>query len=182
MCARTLTRPAWPSSRWLHLTHPDPEAKNLRQIWLPALEWIYSQRVRDLMYKYGSPARAFDSEGAPLSDAAVLEAADFGVFIDFASTCQIEDDTATDTELVLFSAACVHPPPLCAPAPRPPPHCPTSGSLALCGSQSSLDVIFGNSAMTTATRSDVHNHGCDRGVAALEAWFCQGEGRRRSGR
>ena len=30
----------------------DPDAKNLRYIWLPALEWYYSERVRQLTYDW----------------------------------------------------------------------------------------------------------------------------------
>ena len=30
------------SHMWLDRSHPDPHAKNLREIWLPALEWYYS--------------------------------------------------------------------------------------------------------------------------------------------
>ena len=51
-------------------------------IWLTALEWYYSERVRQLAY-YGDDVRhAQDANGTPLSDEAVLEAADFGVFIE----------------------------------------------------------------------------------------------------
>ena len=70
--------------RWLSKDHPDPDAKNLRDIWLPALEWYYSERVRQLTYegRYGHESRAKDANGTPLSDEAVKEAADFGVFIE----------------------------------------------------------------------------------------------------
>ena len=68
------------------MDHPDPDAKNLRNIWLPALEWYYSERVRQLTYatgRFGSEEkRAQDANGTPLSDEAVEEAADFGVFIE----------------------------------------------------------------------------------------------------
>ena len=65
------------------MDHPDPDAKNLRDIWLPALEWYYSERVRQLTYDYtGDESRAKDANGTPLSDEAVKEAADFGVFIE----------------------------------------------------------------------------------------------------
>ena len=148
MCARALacSRPAHPhcahpcvthafppaqsSSRWLHFAHPDPEAKNLRQLWLPMLEWLYAKRVCRLHFVhapwnrehhgFGCDAfRAEDDGGVPLSDAAVLERADFGVFIDLASMCQKENDTRTDTELDLFKAACAQPPALPAWPPRP---------------------------------------------------------------
>ena len=65
--------------RWLSKDHPDPHAKNLCDIWLPALEWYYSERVRQLT-PYDK--RAKDANGTPLSDEAVKEAADFGVFIE----------------------------------------------------------------------------------------------------
>ena len=69
--------------RWLSKDHPDPDAKNLRDIWLLALEWYYSERVRQLTYnEHGNESRAKDANGTPLSDEAVLEAADFGVFIE----------------------------------------------------------------------------------------------------
>ena len=67
--------------RWLSKDHPDPDAKNLRDIWLPALEWYYSERVRQLTY-YCGESRAKDAKGKRLSDEAVKEAADFGVFIE----------------------------------------------------------------------------------------------------
>ena len=54
----------------------------MRDIWLPALEWYYSERVRQLTYKFGDESRAKDAKGTPLSDEAVKEAADFGVFIE----------------------------------------------------------------------------------------------------
>ena len=50
----------------------------MRDIWLPALEWYYSERVKQLTYE----ERAKDANGTPLSDEAVKEAADFGVFIE----------------------------------------------------------------------------------------------------
>ena len=68
--------------RWLSKDHPDPHAKNLRDIWLPALEWYYSERVRQLTYLFGDECRAKDAKGKRLSDKAVKEAADFGVFIE----------------------------------------------------------------------------------------------------
>ena len=55
----------------------------MRDIWLPALEWYYSERVRQLTYDRGVEERgAKDANGTPLSDEAVKEAADFGVFIE----------------------------------------------------------------------------------------------------
>ena len=56
----------------------------MREIWLPALEWYYSERVRQLggHNMYGDEDRPKDANGTPLSDEAVKEAADFGVFIE----------------------------------------------------------------------------------------------------
>ena len=68
--------------RWLSKEHPDPDAKNLRDIWLPALEWYYSERVRQLTIELRGESRAKDANGTPLSDEAVVEAADFGLFIE----------------------------------------------------------------------------------------------------
>ena len=70
------------SHMWLDPHHPDPDAKNLREIWLPALEWFYSERVRQLTYCFCDEARVKDAYGTPLSDEAVLEAADFAIFIE----------------------------------------------------------------------------------------------------
>ena len=49
------------SHMWLDPSHPDPAARNLREMWLPALEWYYSERVRqlahpDLCLLYTSPS------------------------------------------------------------------------------------------------------------------------------
>ena len=33
---------------WLDKAHPDANARNLRDMWLPAIEWLYSERVRQL--------------------------------------------------------------------------------------------------------------------------------------
>ena len=54
----------------------------MREIWLPALEWFFSERVRQLTYSGSNESRATDANGTPLSDEAVMEAADFGVFIE----------------------------------------------------------------------------------------------------
>ena len=54
----------------------------MRDIWLPALEWYYSERVRQLTYLRSFESRVKDANGTPLSDEAVKEAADFGVFIE----------------------------------------------------------------------------------------------------
>jgi hypothetical protein len=99
------------SHMWLDPSHPDPEAKNLRTQWLPALEWYYSERVRQLTTKHGDEARAKDASGAALSDEAVLAAADFGVFIDLTAMCQKEEKEPgaeplrTETETALFKFA-----------------------------------------------------------------------------
>ena len=42
----------------------------------------FSERVRQLTYDGISKSRATDANGTPLSDEAVMEAADFGVFIE----------------------------------------------------------------------------------------------------
>ena len=73
------------SHMWLDPSHPDPHARNLRDEWLPALEWYYSERVRQFTnyHTFGREnGRAKDANGTPLSDEAVKEAADFGVFIE----------------------------------------------------------------------------------------------------
>ncbi len=91
------------SHMWLDPSHPDPAARNLREMWLPALEWYYSERVRQLAHpRHG---RATDASGAALSDEAVRAAADFGLFVDLASMCQKEDDKRTPAEDALFRHA-----------------------------------------------------------------------------
>ena len=40
------------SHMWLDKEHPDPNARNLRDMWLPAIEWLYSERVRQLGGEY----------------------------------------------------------------------------------------------------------------------------------
>ena len=54
----------------------------MRDIWLPALEWYYSERVRQLTYDLSRESCPTDANDTPLSDEAVKEAADFGVFIE----------------------------------------------------------------------------------------------------
>ena len=50
---------------WLALDHPDPEARNLREKWLPAVEWYFSERVRR-----ADEARAGkNNRGFPVSEA-----------------------------------------------------------------------------------------------------------------
>ena len=113
--SHTLT-PATPPSdlRWLSDKHPDPEAKNLRGIWLPALEWFYSERVRQLTYNiYGNEERATDATGTPLSDEAVMAAADFAVFIDTVAIYQRFERERTEAEEALFQRGeCMHAEPL----------------------------------------------------------------------
>ena len=94
------------SHMWLDKTHPDPNARNLRDIWLPAIEWLYSERVRQLTNDpFGRESRAKDADGTPLSDEAVLAAADFGLFVDLSSMCQKENDQRTEVEDGLFRHA-----------------------------------------------------------------------------
>ena len=92
------------SHMWLDKSHPDPNARNLRDMWLPAIEWLYSERVKQLVSydKYGRESRHKDADGTPLSDEAVLAAADFGLFVDLSSMCQKENDRRTEVEDGLF--------------------------------------------------------------------------------
>ena len=83
------------SHMWLDPSHPDPAARNLREMWLPALEWYYSERVRQLANPDPDLDRAMDASGAFLSDEAVRAAADFGLFVDLASMCQKEGGART---------------------------------------------------------------------------------------
>ena len=102
--SHTLT-PATPPSdlRWLSDKHPDPEAKNLRGIWLPALEWFYSERVRQLTEIDGV------RDAHCLSDEAVMAAADFGVFIDTVAIYQRFERERTEAEEALFKQGeCMH--------------------------------------------------------------------------
>ena len=113
--SHTLT-PATPPSdlRWLSDKHPDPEAKNLRGIWLPALEWWYSERVKAFItYDSSGAVRAKDATGTPLSDEAVMAAADFGVFIDTVAIYQRFERERTGAEEALFQRGeCMHAEPL----------------------------------------------------------------------
>ena len=95
------------SHMWLDPSHPDPHARNLRDEWLPALEWYYSERVRQLAIDRtnNKDARAKGPDRQPLSDEAVRAAADFGVFIDLCSMCQKEDGRRTPVEDALFRHA-----------------------------------------------------------------------------
>ena len=52
----------------------------MRELWLPALEWYYSERVGRLC-QYGEKPKDATS-GEELSDEAVLAAADFAIFIE----------------------------------------------------------------------------------------------------
>ena len=91
------------SHMWLDPSHPDPAARNLREMWLPAIEWYYSERVRQLADPQRD--RAEDASGAALSDEAVRAAADFGLFVDLASMCQKEGGARTPAEDALFRHA-----------------------------------------------------------------------------
>ena len=90
------------SHMWLDKAHPDPNARNLRDMWLPAIEWLYSERVRQLTMNCGLECRAKDADGNFLSDEAILAAADFGLFVDLSSMCQKENDRRTEVEDGLF--------------------------------------------------------------------------------
>ena len=96
------------SHMWLDKAHPDKNARNLRDMWLPAIEWLYSERVRQLGGGDAADVfsnRAKDADGKPLSDEAVLAAADFGLFVDLSSMCQKENDQRTEVEDGLFRHA-----------------------------------------------------------------------------
>jgi hypothetical protein len=76
---------------WLALDHPDPEARNLREKWLPAVEWYFSERVRraceareDEGGRFSSVSEARRAAWAGVSDAELLERCDFGIFIECA--------------------------------------------------------------------------------------------------
>ena len=71
----------------------DPDARNLREKWLPALEWYYSERVKraceardDKKNEYGDyiASEARRAAWAGVSDAELLERCDFGIFIECA--------------------------------------------------------------------------------------------------
>jgi hypothetical protein len=77
---------------WLALDHPDPEARNLREKWLPAVEWYFSERVKRACEAREGPKYRGDSSvsearraaWAGVSDAELLERCDFGIFIECA--------------------------------------------------------------------------------------------------
>ena len=99
-------------ARWRSLTcgskaaHPDANARNLRDMWLPAIEWLYSERVGQLtMESAGSESIAPRTPDGTkrLSDEAILAAADFGLFVDLCSMCQTlalrdKNDRRTEVE------------------------------------------------------------------------------------
>ena len=93
------------SHMWLDPEHPDPHARNLRERWLPAIEWYYSERVRQLTD--GGYNKAKDADGCALSDAAVMAGADFGLFIDLSAMVQKDPATGERTaiEVGLFKHA-----------------------------------------------------------------------------
>ena len=77
---------------WLSMEAPDPDGRNLREIWRPALLWYYCERVK-LACKWrreaASPEQAAASQlpwhvarWAGLSDADLLSRCDFGVFVE----------------------------------------------------------------------------------------------------
>lgn len=127
------------SHMWLDPSHPDPHAKNLRELWMPALEWYYAERIRQLTMNtvVMRETRAWLNWGRHfLSDEDVRSAADFGVFIDLASMCQKEGGQRTAVEEALFRHAlqsldiiCARAPCVCTceqptspPSPRPRVH------------------------------------------------------------
>ena len=90
---------AFPSSAsasymWLDPAHPDPQARTLRELWLPAIQWYFSERVRQLTTSMAASIAPKTRRGAP-SDAAVRAGADFGLFVDLASMCQRRAACAT---------------------------------------------------------------------------------------
>ena len=90
---------------WLDKAHPDANARNLRDMWLPAIEWLYSERVRQLGGEHEYDWRQGRARGRRrhwLSDEAILAAADFGLFVDLSSMCQKENDRRTEVEDGLF--------------------------------------------------------------------------------
>ena len=76
-------------------------------MWLPAIEWLYSERVKQLLVidVKGRERRVKNADGTRLSDEAILAAADFGLFVDLASMCQKENDQRTEVEDGLFRHA-----------------------------------------------------------------------------
>ena len=110
---------------WLGSDHPDIEGRNLREIWLPALEWYYSERVRRAVYlrKWGgwlkdgttlkdgtgTHENAVPSvcvEWTGLSDEQLMDACDFCVFIDALSIVQKgAGGERTEEEARLFQRA-----------------------------------------------------------------------------
>ena len=69
---------------WLALAHPDPDARNLREKWLPAIEWYYSERVNRACGARRYTSRANHAAWKGVSDAELLERCDFGIFIECA--------------------------------------------------------------------------------------------------
>ena len=71
---------------WLALDHPDPAGRNLREKWLPAVEWYFSERVRRACDARDQPgvSAAMRSAFEGVSDAELLERCDFGIFIECA--------------------------------------------------------------------------------------------------
>ena len=74
---------------WLSQSHCDPEARNLREVWLPALEWYLSERVwRAQAARSARQVDGMSREQAAIwvgmSDEELLRRCDFGVFIEYA--------------------------------------------------------------------------------------------------
>ena len=88
MPGSSLARVRW--GRWLEPEHPDPAGRNMRELWLPALEWFFSERVYMVCGGGGKFDRDVgkpnDTNGKELSDEAVLALADFAIFIECACT------------------------------------------------------------------------------------------------
>ena len=61
----------------------DPDARNLREKWLPAIEWYYSERV-----KRACKARDRWKTYSKKEDEELLERCDFAIFIDLTAMCQ----------------------------------------------------------------------------------------------
>merc|ERR1719387_10189 len=93
---------------WLHPDHPDPDARTMRERWLPVFEWYFSERVHrngkvDSDKRTGRNRYTWSFEG---SEAELLERSDFGVFIDYGSMCQRNaEGTRSDTDEKFFMHA-----------------------------------------------------------------------------
>ena len=70
-------------------------------MWLPAIEWLYSERVKQLTL-WNQELRANDADRNAMSDEAILAAADFGLFVDLKLNVSEENDRRTEVEDGLF--------------------------------------------------------------------------------